>query len=662
MTGAPVGRRQVVAGLGALAVAPVAARIEGPPLLAQGTTDPFGWGVASFDPARSSVLLWTRARPGDGAPVALRWQVFADEGLAEAAVDGTATATVDEDHCVTVEATGLPAGRTWWYRFELADGSARSPVGRTRTLPEGRVERLRVAAVSCSRYAAGGFAAYRALADRELDLVLHLGDYVYEDGASGIRAHDPPEELRTLEQYRRRYAQHRADPDLQALHARDPMVAVWDDHELAGNAWRDGAAAHDEAVDGPWADRRRAATRAHGEWLPGRTRTGPEDRLEPWRALEVGDLAEVLVLDTRSWRDRPAATAPELTDGGPRSLLGPAQRAWLDDRLRRTDRPPWVLVANQVMFHPLRVPIPSQDLAAQVEASGFLVVAGQAVNPDQWDGYAAEREAVVAAIGDRGGVVVLTGDVHSSWAWEGPAADGDGRPSMVELVTPSVSSTSLGDRLPVSPTLLEAALGAVDPDLAFVELTRHGYLVADLGPDELRPSGGGSTPRTRRRRPSGRAGPPHGPRWRCGPSTSRSPTPSPPPRRPRPPPPPPRPPTPAGAAAATGSRSPPSAGRPRWPPPPGRWWPCAAAADGSRPPAGRASMQRWPTPPPPRTPSSGCGSRPSRTTCRCSGRPCGWWPGASDAATTPAAASRRASDEPSSPSSRMRRPSAARWR
>jgi len=476
----------VVAGLGALAVAPGAAWAGRPRRPVQDPTPPFGWGVASFDPATSSVLLWTRARPADGADAALRWRVFADEGLADPVADGTATATAHDDHCVTVEAAGLPAGRTWWYRFELADGSAQSPVGRTRTLPEGPVERLRVAAVSCSRFAAGGFAVYRALADREVDLVLHLGDYVYEDGGSGVRAHDPPEELRTLDHYRRRYAQHRADPGLQALHARHPMVAVWDDHELAGNAWRDGAAAHDDAVDGPWADRRRAATRAHGEWVPGRTRIGTDDRLEAWRALEVGDLAEVLVLDTRSWRDRPAATPAELADGEPRTLLGPAQAAWLDERLRRADRPPWVLVANQVMFHPLRVPIPSQELAAQVEANGFLVVDGQALNPDQWDGYSASRDAVAAAMGDQGGVAVLTGDVHSSWAWEGPAADGDGRPSMVELVTPSVTSTSLGDRLPVSPALLEAALGAVDPDLAFVELTRHGYLVADLGPDELR--------------------------------------------------------------------------------------------------------------------------------------------------------------------------------
>ncbi|MFP5256208.1 MAG: alkaline phosphatase D family protein [Acidimicrobiia bacterium] len=485
MTGASLSRRQVVRGLGALAAAPVlrrpqASRRGGP----GGGDELFRWGVASFDPTASGILLWTRARPDDGSPVPLRWQLFADADLTRPVAGGTATAEAGADHCVTVEATGLPAGGIWWYRFETADGSAASPTGRTRTLPEGPVARWRVATVSCSRYAAGGFAAYRALAGREVDLVVHLGDYVYEDGASDARAHDPPEELRTLDQYRRRYAQHREDPDLQALHARHPMVAVWDDHELAGNAWRDGAQGHDPSTGGPWDARRRAATQAHGEWVPGRTRTGEDGRLVAWRSVLVGDLAEVLVLDARSWRDRQPTAATEVAQGRDRDLLGPEQRAWLEARLTRSDRPPWVLLANQVMLHPLRVPVPSAAVGAQVEAQGFLVVDGLALNPDQWDGYPAEREALLAAAGPEGGVVVLTGDVHSSWGWEGPGTDDDGRPAMVELVTPSVSAASLGDRLPVPPTVLEAAIAAVDPDLAYVELTRHGYLLVDLGADE----------------------------------------------------------------------------------------------------------------------------------------------------------------------------------
>lgn len=486
MTPDGLSRRQALGGLGALAAAPALARRSprhgGAPTAGDGR---FGWGVASFDPSADGVLLWTRVRSDDGRPVRLRWQLAADAGLAQPVAEGAVSAEADHDHCATVTVTGLPAGGIWWYRFELADGTERSPVGRTRTLPEGPVDRWRVATVSCSRYADGGFAAYRALADREVDLVVHLGDYIYEDGRAGVRAQDPPDELRTLGQYRRRYAQHREDPDLQALHARHPMVAVWDDHELAGNAWRDGAAAHDEAADGPWADRRQAATQAHEEWLPGRTRLAEDGRLEAWRAIPVGDLAEVLVVDTRSWRDRPPTSAAEVDQGAVgRTLLGRRQLEWLQGRLTRADRPPWVLLANQVMLHPLRVPVPSPGLAAEVEAQGFLVVAGEALNPDQWDGYPAERDAVVAAAGTTGGVLVLTGDVHSSWAWEGPGVDGDDQPAMVELVTPSVTSASLGDRLPVPPGPLERALPALDPDLAFVDLTRHGYVVVDLVSDE----------------------------------------------------------------------------------------------------------------------------------------------------------------------------------
>lgn len=452
--------------------------------------DAFAWGVASFDPTDDGVLLWTRV---GGAPPRrrLRWEVAEDESMERVVARGTVEATAEADHCATVAVDGLAPQGIWWYRFETEDGK-RSPVGRTRTLPRGPVDRVRLGVASCSRFAAGAFGAYRALAERELDLVVHLGDYIYEDGTAGARPHDPPAPLRSLDDYRRRYAQHRLDPDLQALHARHPMVAVWDDHELAGNAWRDGAAAHDDARDGPWADRLAAATQAHEEWVPGRTHLGHDGRLEAWRSVALGDLAELVALDTRSHRDRQAASAEELRaeraaadDGGPgRTLLGPDQARWVDDRLRRADRPPWVLLANQVMLHPLQVPVPTDSIAAQVQAVGFLVVDGVGVNPDQWDGYPAARNELLDAIGDGGGVVVLTGDVHSSWAWEGPAG-ADRSSAMVELVTPSITSTSLGDRLPVSPQLLETALRGLDPALSLVELTRHGYLVVDLGPDEL---------------------------------------------------------------------------------------------------------------------------------------------------------------------------------
>jgi alkaline phosphatase D len=482
-------RRRFLAGVGAVAVAPAAHRLA-VPRRGQPQPAPFAWGVASFDPTPTSVLLWTRVVPGRGID-RVRWQLAADPALREVVAGGEVDVDADADHCATVDVDALPPGGIWWYAF-AAPGGTSSVVGRTRTLPEDP-DRIRLGAVSCARYASGGYAAYRALAAREVDVVLHLGDYVYEDGRAGVRPHDPPATLRTLDEYRRRYAQHRSDPDLQELHARHPMVAVWDDHEIAGNAWRDGAPGHDPASDGPWLDRLRAAGQAHAEWLPGRTgRLADDGRLQAWRSLPLGSLAELLVLDTRSWgRDRQPAAAAEV--GGPppgsdagtaRTLLGADQAAFVAERLARPDRPPWTVVANQVMLHPLRVPVPGEGFVEAVEAAGFLVVDGDGLNPDQWDGYPQARTELLTAAGDRGGVVVVTGDVHSSWAWEVPATDG-ADPAVVELVTPSVSSEPLADRLPVPAGVVESVLRGVSGDLAHVELSSHGYLVVDLDRDRV---------------------------------------------------------------------------------------------------------------------------------------------------------------------------------
>ncbi len=460
----------------------------------QAEASPFEWGVASFDPSGDGVLLWTRATPTATGPAPLEWVVARDAALTDVVATGRIEVGPDTDHCAVVAVDGLEPGRTWWYAFTTSTGE-RSPVGRTRTMPTGPVERLRLGVVSCSRYASGGFEAYRALAAREVDLVVHLGDYIYEDGLGGAREHQPAHRLRALADYRARYAQHRRDPDLQALHARHPMVAVGDDHDVAGNAWRDGAATHDPSVDGPWIDRLLAAGHARSEWVPGRTGASDADgRPRAWRTIGLGTLAELVVLDTRTWgRDRQPATAAELggpppggADGTRRTMLGADQERFVADRLRGVDgdRPPWVVLANQVMFHPLRVAVPTPSLAGAIEAAGFLVVDGEAVNADQWDGYPQAREALSVAMGGGGGVVMLTGDVHSSWAWEGPANDG-GRPAMVELVAPSVSSEALADRLPVAAGLVETALRGLSPDLSHVELSSHGYLLVDLTADQV---------------------------------------------------------------------------------------------------------------------------------------------------------------------------------
>ena len=442
--------------------------------------------MASFDPTDSSVLLWTRVdAPAAGAPVPLQWTLARDADLQQVVASGAVEATAEGGHCVRVEVDDLDAGSGWWYGFTTRDG-ATSPVGRTRTMPSAAGAGLRVGVVSCSRFAAGGFAAYRALAEREVDVVVHVGDYIYEDGGHGLRRHEPPHRVVDLDGYRTRYAQHRSDPDLQALHARHPMVAVWDDHDVAGNAWRDGAAEHDDELDGPWIERVVAASVAHDEWLPGRTGFGDDGRLRAWRSLRFGDLAELIVLDTRLWgRDRQPRDAAELEAGAAsRSLLGADQAAFVAERLAAPDRAPWTLLANQVMFHPLQVPVPGDALTRQVESAGLIVVDGQAVNPDQWDGYPQAREQISVAIGGRGGAVVLTGDVHSSWAWEGPANDA-GQPAMVELVAPSVSSEPFADLLPVPGGIVEPLLADVSEGLSYVELSSHGYLLVDLSEERV---------------------------------------------------------------------------------------------------------------------------------------------------------------------------------
>ena len=299
-------------------------------------SNPFRHAVASFDPTASSVLLWTRVI-GAGS---LRWTVASDPRFRHVVASGDVAPEPARDHVALVDVTGLQPATTYFYRFATAD--RRSPVGRTRTLPAEGADRLRLGLVACARFSVAPLGVYRAVAEREVDLVVHLGDYIYEDdGAKGPRTHVPPRPARTLADYRARLAQVRADPDAQALHLRHPMVGIIDDHDVADNCWTTGAKKHIDAEDGPWEDRLTAATTARQEWFPQRLRD-PEDPRSTWRSIVVGDLAEILLLDTRlSGRDQHAGdegTKPLLDPE--RSLLGAAQRLWLDDRL--ADREPTV--------------------------------------------------------------------------------------------------------------------------------------------------------------------------------------------------------------------------------------------------------------------------------------------------------------------------------
>lgn len=444
----------------------------------------FAHGVASGDPLTDRVILWTRVTPPEGVTRVenIEWRIADDATLTRVVARGTATTTADRDYTVKVDATGLEPRRTYFYGFDAL--GEQSPVGRTRTLPTGRVERVRVAQLCCSNYPAGFFNVYRCVANREdLDVVVHVGDYIYEfengvygDGSSLLRIPEPRREAVTLSDYRIRYATYRTDPDLQAAHRQHPFIAVWDDHELTNDAWAGGAANHDpEQGEGDWPTRQTAAYRAYLEWMPMREAPGAGIRL--YRGFRFGNLVDLVMLDTRGLRDRQVATddVAALADPG-RSMLGREQEAWLFSQLRASSQAgtAWRVLGQGVMF-------------------SRLVPPGQPVLlSDTWEGYQASRDRVfdflqAERVTD---VAILGGDLHSSWALDVPrnpvagyrAATGEGSLA-VEILAPAISSPPLF----TAPGLRERAplLRAILQNLKFLEGDSRGYVVVDITPERL---------------------------------------------------------------------------------------------------------------------------------------------------------------------------------
>jgi alkaline phosphatase D len=449
--------------------------------------DVFAHGVASGDPLADRVILWTRVTTA-ASEAKVRWVVARDPELADVARHGVAETAAARDFTIKVDVTGLEPATTYYYAFALADGG-RSITGRTRTLPQDGADAARFAFVSCSNYNNGYFNAYRAIARRhDLDFWVHLGDYIYEyaDGAYGDeslgRTLDPRNETVTLEDYRRRYALYRTDRDLKELHRQLPCIVVWDDHESANDAYRDGAQNHVPS-QGDWEARKRAAAQAYLEWLPIRAE-GPGVPVI-YRSFRFGSLFDLAMLDTRLiGRDVQAGAAikgqagnkgtpAEWTDPN-RQLLGAEQEQWLKESLSSSKQrgAAWRFLGNQVMFSPVRDP---QD--------------GQILFPDMWDGYQAARTRIASHLVQNGidNLVILTGDIHTSWALDVPVdpftpegydpATGRGAYA-VELVTPAVTSLGLegNDLADAAPELLRNS----NPHLKFAQLTRKGYVLVDV--------------------------------------------------------------------------------------------------------------------------------------------------------------------------------------
>lgn len=424
----------------------------------------FAHGVASGDPLSDRVILWTRVMPTDtpalNARVRVAWVVARDVAMTDIVARGSFATDALRDWTVKVDAGGLAPGQTYYYRFD--SGEARSPLGRTRTAPLERVARVRFATVSCASLAHGYFHVYRDIARRpDLDLVVHLGDYIYEypSGLFGdVRPYDPPTEIVSLDDYRRRYAQYRADPDVQEMHRQHPMAAVWDDHEFANNAWHKGT---DGAPVAAWRARAGAARRAWFEWMPTRETGG--ERI--YRRLRFGALADLLLLDTRyEGRDAQKSQGTSRLFDPSRSILGADQERWLYAQLAELGTR-WRVIGQQVIMAPR-----PNDL-----------------NVDAWDGYPPARDRLFSAL-RRPGVgdpVVLTGDAHTSWAFDLAPDPRDprrydprtGEGSLgVELVTPGVTAPSLLRMGSEEEMRMHRDL----PHLAFVDLTRRGWVLVDL--------------------------------------------------------------------------------------------------------------------------------------------------------------------------------------
>lgn len=402
---------------------------------------PFTLGVASGDPAPDGVVLWTRLAPdplsGGGMPaqrVPVRWEVAADEGFNRIVRRGETLAVPELAHSVHVEVEGLEPARTYFYRF-IYDGEA-SPVGRTRTAPApgSTPAALTFAFASCQDYQGGYYTAYRHMAEEDLDLVVHLGDYIYEYGPreNAVRKHLGAEIL-TLEDYRARYALYKTDEDLQRAHAAFPFVVTWDDHEV------DNDYAHDHPEDGTpiesFLRRRAAAYQAYYEHMPLRKRSMPSGPdLLLYRRITYGDLAEFNVLDTRQYRaPQPCGngTIADCADArGPGAdILGAAQQTWLVDGLTRS-RARWNVLANQLPFAP--------TLRRAGEGMGYAM--------DKWDGYTYSRDRVLEALreGQVSNPIVLTGDVHVNWV-AGSLDHPDAPPIGAEFVGTSLSSGGNGN-------------------------------------------------------------------------------------------------------------------------------------------------------------------------------------------------------------------------
>lgn len=477
----------------------------------------FVHGVASGDPLSDRVMLWTRVTdPAQSSSVPVFWTVASDPQMNTVIASGVGATNAARDYTFKVDVTGLSPATTYYYRFGAL--GQQSAIGRTKTLPTGSPDDLRFAVVSCSSFPHGFFNAYARIAERpDLDFVLCLGDYIYEYGngpdeygadvQAGGRVYEPENEMVSLSDYRIRHGLYKRDRDLQELHRQYAFINVWDDHETTNDSFNTGAENHQPDTEGDWFERKAVGLQAYFEWLPIR-QTSPGDGVaddtpnndeRTFRTFQIGDLADLIMLDTRLYgrEEAPEANGAPIANTGfstffdsgdvaeDRQLLGQEQESWFFDQLA-TSTARWKIIGQQIMFGQLKfVGLPNASNLLNAGGQG-----GQFINPDQWDGYLRARERVWSAI--RGGqpapavavdnCVVLTGDIHTSWAMditEDPnniaaynPVDGSGSMA-VEFVATSITSPGLDELQGAGDT----GLLTQNPHMKYIELSQHGYVI-----------------------------------------------------------------------------------------------------------------------------------------------------------------------------------------
>ncbi|NNF94183.1 MAG: alkaline phosphatase D family protein [Altererythrobacter sp.] len=491
----------------------LAAASAATPAAARSFGSGFTHGVASGEPSQTRVLLWSRFVGEQDTTI--EWDVSETMDFARVVASGSVTAGASRDWCIKSFAEGLTPGAWYYYRFTAPDGS-KSEVGRTRTLPEGETQRFRMAVFSCSNYGFGYFNAYAHAAEaNDVDLAVHLGDYIYEYGAgtypSSREAHPtrtlfPNSEIVALTDYRLRYATYRSDPDLRRIHQLLPMIAAWDDHESANDSWKGGAQNHQVETEGDWKMRKAVAKRAYREWMP------VSD--EPYAEYQIGDLATLLRLDTRlegreeqfnigdviqgkRTPEEMGAALAAFREGAyrakDRELLGAPQQAWLADRLMasRNAGTQWQVLVQQVLIGELytapqladAVPDSAPDfIKRRVQASALAGRAGLPANMDAWDGYPAARERLFeASLAADANLISLAGDTHNAWGFE---LNHSGEKVGVEFATHSVSSPGLESYLgAIPPQDLARAVVGHNARLKYADTSQRGYMVVELTPE-----------------------------------------------------------------------------------------------------------------------------------------------------------------------------------